>query len=64
MRRAVLHLEDGVTFTIEARNQHPANVYVASVVLNGSRLDRRYITHDEIMSGGTLEFIMSENPAK
>ncbi|HOF21922.1 MAG TPA: hypothetical protein PLO24_11750 [Bacteroidales bacterium] len=29
------------------------------VLLNGRELDRTYITHQEIMDGSTLEFVMS-----
>jgi predicted alpha-1,2-mannosidase len=56
---AVLQLENGKTFTIEARNQGPKNVYVSKVTLNGQPVTRRYITHDEIVSGGNLVFYMS-----
>jgi putative alpha-1,2-mannosidase len=34
------------------------NKYIQSVTLNGQKLDRTYITHQEIMDGGTLEFTM------
>jgi putative alpha-1,2-mannosidase len=39
-------------------------VYVKKVLLNGQLLNRRYITHDEIMKGGKLEFYMSAWPVK
>ncbi|MBS1602951.1 MAG: GH92 family glycosyl hydrolase [Bacteroidetes bacterium] len=57
--RATLRLENGRTFTIEARGQGQKNVYVRQVLLNGKPLDRRYITHREIMDGGSLVFLMS-----
>jgi predicted alpha-1,2-mannosidase len=56
---AILQLENGKIFTIEAKNQGPKNVYVSKVTLNGQSLTRRYITHDEIVSGGNLVFYMS-----
>jgi putative alpha-1,2-mannosidase len=56
---AVLQLENGKTFTIEAKDQSEKNVYVKKVTLNGQPLTRRYITHDEIMNGGKLVFYMS-----
>ena len=40
------------------------NKYVQSVRLNGEFLPRSYITHDDIMAGGTLEFTMSAKPNK
>jgi predicted alpha-1,2-mannosidase len=57
---AVLHLENGKTFAIKTKNQSARNIYVQRVVLNGRTLDRRYITHGEIMSGGELVFYMSD----
>lgn len=57
---AVLHLENGRTFSIEAVGQSDKNVYVKKITLNGQPLDRLWITHREIMDGGKLVFYMSE----
>ncbi len=57
---AVLQLDNGKTFTIEAKGQGEKNVYVKKVTLNGQPLNRRYITHEEILNGGKLVFYMSE----
>jgi len=57
---ATIRLENGKTFTIEAKGQGPKNVYVKKVTLNGQPINRRYITHEEIMAGGNLVFYMSE----
>ncbi|MEO6358041.1 MAG: glycoside hydrolase domain-containing protein, partial [Ferruginibacter sp.] len=54
-----VHLENGNTFSVTAIDQSDKNVYVKKVLLNGQLLDRCYITHDEIMKGGKLEFFMS-----
>jgi len=59
INNATLQLENGKTFTIEAMNQSDNNVYVQKVLLNGQPLNRPYITHQEIMNGGKLTFIMS-----
>ena len=40
------------------------NRYVRRVLLNGEELDRLYLTHEEIMKGGKLEFEMSNKPCK
>lgn len=64
IKRAVLHLENGNTFTIEAQNQADKNVYVKKVLLNGKLLDRRFVTHQEIMQGGILQYQMSAKPVK
>ena len=52
----------GRTFTIIAKNNSPENVYIQSVSLNGKPLDRLWITHDEIVSGGVLEFVLGSEP--
>lgn len=49
----------GGKFTVIARNNSPANVYIKSLRLNGRPLDRLWITHDEITSGGVLEMEMT-----
>ena len=45
-----------------ALNLSDTNRYVQSVRLNGKRLDRHYITHDEILQGGHLEFVLGPTP--
>lgn len=62
INNAVLQLENGKTFTIEAQNQSDKNVFVKKITLNGQRLNRLSITHAEIMNGGKLVFYMSDVP--
>jgi len=57
---ATLHLENGKTFSIEAKNQSDKNVYIQKTELNGKPLNRLYITHSEIMNGGKLVFYMTD----
>ncbi|MHC5057284.1 MAG: GH92 family glycosyl hydrolase [Planctomycetota bacterium] len=52
----------GKSFTILAPGNSPQNIYVQSARLNGKVLSRAWITHDEITSGGTLEFDMGPEP--
>lgn len=59
VRTARISMENGKFLTIEARNQSDQNVYVKSVELNGRKLDRPYVTYDELVRGGKLTFIMS-----
>ncbi|WP_374163532.1 GH92 family glycosyl hydrolase [Arcticibacter sp. MXS-1] len=59
VKSATITLENGSTLNIQAVNQSAKNVYVSKVLLNGQPLGRRYLTHDEIMKGGTLSFYMS-----
>jgi predicted alpha-1,2-mannosidase len=59
VKEATIRLENGKTFTVSAVNQGPENVFVKKIELNGLKLDRLYITHNEIMNGGRLVFYMS-----
>jgi len=59
VNNAVIHLENGKTFTIETQNQGDKNIYIKSILLNGKPLKRYFITHDEIINGGKIVFIMS-----
>ena len=60
VKEATIRLENGKTFTVSAVNQGPGNVYVKKIELNGLKLNRLYITHDEIMQGGRLVFHMTK----
>jgi predicted alpha-1,2-mannosidase len=64
IREAEINLENGKTFRVEARDQKAENVYVKKVELNGKQLNRLFITHDEILAGGTLVFYMSAKPVR
>ena len=59
-----LTLEGGKTFTVLAPNVSSKNRYVRSVKLNGRRLTRRYLTREDIVDGGTLEFEMTSKPRR
>ena len=61
---AEVQLENGKTLTITTKNQSAKNVYVKKIILNGTPLNRHYITHSEIMNGGTLQFEMSGKPKR
>nr|WP_321234428.1 GH92 family glycosyl hydrolase [uncultured Psychroserpens sp.] len=61
--KATINLESGNTFTISAYNLNATNKYIEDVYLNGEKLDRSYLMHDDIMKGGILEFHMNDNPS-
>ena len=50
----------GNKFTIIAHNNSKENIYIKSIKLNGEKLDRYWITHDEIVNGGVLEMKMEK----
>ncbi|NBP71200.1 MAG: glycoside hydrolase family 92 protein, partial [Cytophagia bacterium] len=64
VKEATLQFENGKTLNIKALNQSNKNVYVKSVMLNGKKLEGNFITHNALMSGGTLVFQMSNRPSK
>ncbi len=64
LKSAVLTLENGRTFTVEAVNQSDKNVYVQKVLLNGKAVTGYTIQHGDIVAGGKLTFYMSSKPAK
>ena len=59
-----LTLDNGKTMEIKADGVSDTNRYVKSVLLNGKPYTKTYITHDDLMAGGTLEFVMSSKPNK
>ncbi|MDQ4120556.1 MAG: GH92 family glycosyl hydrolase [Acidobacteriota bacterium] len=63
-KEARINLENGKTFTIKAPAVSPKGFYIKSVRLNGKPHTKAFITHDEIMRGGSLEFEMVNTPVK
>ncbi len=51
----------GRTFT--AANAGGTNIYVQSATLNGKPLDAAVIRHADILAGGTLAFVMGDQPS-
>ena len=64
--RVTIHLDaeyySGKDFTIEAHHNSPENIYIQSARLNGNEINRAWIKHSEIVSGGKLELEMGPNP--
>jgi hypothetical protein len=60
--RATLRLPQGTTFTIQAANNSPQNVYIQSARLNGKPLDEYMLYHKSIVNGGELDFSMGDQP--
>lgn len=59
-----LNLENGNTFEVKAPKVSDKNRYVKSVKWNGKPYDKGFITQQDIMNGGVLEFEMSPKPNK
>lgn len=59
VNRAVLPLQ-GKPLEIVATNNCATNKYVQEIRLNGQTLETPFITHEQLMQGGKLEFVMSD----
>lgn len=53
-----LHLADGKTFTILTEGLSEEHKYIDSITLNGKPYTKNYITHEDILKGGTLVYKM------
>lgn len=53
-----MNLNNGKKFEIIAHNNSQRNIYIKSIKLNGKPYDKFYITYEDIMNGGVLEFEM------
>ena len=64
-KKVTIKLGQDRKFVIKANRENDQYIYVKEVLLNGDKLDRTWITHDEIMEGGDVEFVFTpENPSK
>jgi predicted alpha-1,2-mannosidase len=61
-KKMTITLENGKKFTIEANNNSNQNVYIQSATLNGKPFTHNWISHADIMNGGTLHFEMGDKP--
>ena len=62
--KATIKLSSGKEFVIKATRLSEKNMYVDKVFLNGQRLNRTYITFEEVLQGGELLFEMKEEGEK
>ena len=64
MKNATLHLENGKTVEIKAKNQSDKNFYIEKIELNGKVIKDFTIKHKDIMNGGKMTFYMTNKPKK
>ncbi len=62
--KITLQLENGNTFVIDAENNSKENLYVDDIKLNGAEWNKNYISHEELLKGGELNFSMASSPNK
>ncbi|GAA1531736.1 hypothetical protein GCM10009827_056870 [Dactylosporangium maewongense] len=61
--KATVNLENGRTFTVNAPGVSDTNRYIQSATLNGATYTKNYLTHADLLAGGTLSFVMGPNPS-
>jgi predicted alpha-1,2-mannosidase len=54
----------GKAFTVVAKNNSPANIYIQSATLNGRPYHQCHLDYAAISSGATLELVMGPKPNK
>ncbi|WP_297091191.1 GH92 family glycosyl hydrolase [uncultured Draconibacterium sp.] len=59
---AEIELPNQLTFQVMAKELNKTNIYIQSATLNGQAYSKSYITHEELMKGGVLEFTMGPKP--
>ena len=57
--KVTIHLPNGKTFTIIAKNVSKDNKYIQSVKLNGKEYSQWHISHQDLLKGGELVFEMT-----
>lgn len=57
-----MYLANGKTFVVRAENVSDENIYIQSVTVNGQPYSKSYITHEMIMQGDTIHFVMGNKP--
>ena len=62
--KVTINLENGKKFVINATNVSDRNKYIQFAALNGKAFTKSFITHDQIMNGGELTFVMRDKPNK
>ncbi|WP_367770390.1 GH92 family glycosyl hydrolase [Flavobacterium sp. WC2421] len=62
--KSTIHLQDGKTFVIQAENVSNKNFYIQSATLNGVVFNQTTISHQQLLQGGILYFVMGSEPNK
>ncbi len=61
--KAVIHLENGRSFTINGNKVSDKNFYIQSALLNKKTYSKSYISYFDINNGGSLNFYMGSKPS-
>lgn len=61
---SVMHLSNGKSFSMTAKNISDENIYVQAVKLNGKNWTSPFLPYKELKNGGTIEFTMGPKPSE
>ena len=61
-KKMTITLENGSKFIIDAPDNNKENIYIQSATLNGKTYTHNWISHADIMNGGTLRLKMGSKP--
>ncbi|MFI2743808.1 GH92 family glycosyl hydrolase [Zhouia sp. PK063] len=64
LKSASLQVGNGKVFQVFTKNVSDENIYIQKIKLNGKNYHKDYITHNDIISGGIIEFVMGKKPNK
>jgi len=62
--KTTIKVSDDTFFIIEAEHVSDTNIYIQSATLNGQDFNQTVISHQQILEGGTLKFVMGSEPNK
>ncbi len=59
---AIIHLENGKSFSIKAKNISDKNFYIQAASLNGKAYTKSYFIQKDLANGGNISFLMGAKP--
>ncbi|HWZ35001.1 MAG TPA: GH92 family glycosyl hydrolase [Mucilaginibacter sp.] len=62
VNKATIKTTSGKPFTVRAVNNSGKNIYIQSITLNGKPYKNSFITHQQMMQGGTMVITMGSKP--
>ena len=63
-KEATLYLQNGKMFKILASKNSKKNLYIQSAKLNSREYTKTYLSHEDVVNGGKIEFEMASEPNK
>jgi len=63
-KKVTLKLENGKTFVFNSPLNNASNIYIQKASLNGKEYTKNFLTHEDILRGGSFDLQMSPIPNK